>query len=63
MMLGPLPQWDRPKRKIEFLGDSITEGVLVQAPREGKTTWAWQTDARQSYAAQTAMRLNAARPT
>ena len=59
-LLRPLPQWDRPKLKIEFLGDSITEGVLVQSPREGKTTWAWQTDARQSYAAQTAMRLNAA---
>ncbi len=59
-LLPPLPQWDKPKLKMEFLGDSITEGVLVQAPREGKTTWAWQTDARQSYAAQTAMRLNAA---
>jgi len=59
-LLKPLPEWDKPKLKIEFLGDSITEGVLVQAPREGKTSWAWQTDARQSYAAQTAMRLKAA---
>lgn len=59
-LLRPLAEWDKPKLKIEFLGDSITEGVLVQAPREGKTTWAWQTDARQAYAAQTAMRLKAA---
>ena len=28
--LPPLPAWTHPKLKIEFLGDSITEGVLVQ---------------------------------
>ncbi len=54
-----LKEWDHPKLKIEFLGDSITEGVLVTAPRPGKETWAWQTDALHSYACQTAMALRA----
>lgn len=47
------------KPKIEFLGDSITEGVLVHGDREGKTTWPWKTDGRLAYAAQTAMKLKA----
>jgi lysophospholipase L1-like esterase len=59
-LLAPLDEWDHPKLKIEFLGDSITEGVLVQAPRPGKDSWAWQTDALDSHACQTAMLLGAA---
>lgn len=55
-----LPVWDHPALTIEFLGDSITEGVLVQDERPGKTTWPWRTDATHSYAALTAMRLDAA---
>lgn len=58
--LPPLPGWDHPTLTIEFLGDSITEGVLVQNERPGKTTWPWRTDATHSYAAQTALRLGAA---
>jgi hypothetical protein len=55
-----LPEWDHPKLTIEFLGDSITEGVLVQEVRPGKTTWPWQTDALDSHACQTAVLLGAA---
>jgi len=55
-----LPAWDHPALKMEFLGDSITEGVLVQAPRPGRDSWAWRTDARQAYAGQTALALGAA---
>ena len=55
-----LPEWDRPALKMEFFGDSITEGVLVQADRPGRTGWAWRTDARLSYAGQTALALGAA---
>ena len=56
----PLPEWDKPPLRMEFLGDSITEGVLVQAAREGKNSWAWLTDGRLSYVGQTAMTLGAA---
>jgi len=61
-MLPPLKSWVEPKLKLEFLGDSITEGVLVQAKGlgPGKTSWAWQSDALHSYACRTAMALNAA---
>jgi lysophospholipase L1-like esterase len=59
-VLPPLAEWDHPKLKIEFLGDSITEGVLVQKVRPGKTSWAWQTDALDSHACKTAMLLGAA---
>ena len=55
-----LPAWDKPALKMEFLGDSITEGVLVQAEREGRKSWPWRTDARLSYAGQTALALGAA---
>ncbi len=60
-----LPQWKKPALKMEFLGDSITEGVLVQEGRAGviagmPKTWPWLTDARMSYAGQTAMMLGAA---
>jgi len=60
-MLPPLEPWIKPQLKIEFLGDSITEGVLVQAGGRGpgKTSWPWQTDALHSYACQSALLLNA----
>ena len=54
-----LPPPPDPKLKLEFLGDSITEGVLVHPERPGKTTWPWRADGRISYAAQTAMKLGA----
>jgi hypothetical protein len=61
-LLEPLDAWTHPKLKVEFLGDSITEGVLVQPGGcgEGKTSWPWQSDALHSYACQTAMLLGAA---
>lgn len=59
-LLPPLDAWNHPKLKMEFLGDSITEGVLVQAPRDGKTAVPWESDALDSYACQTAMQLGAA---
>ncbi len=60
----PLPKWKHPALTMEFLGDSITEGVLVDEGRAGvekgiPRTWPWLSDARQSYAAQTAMTLGA----
>jgi lysophospholipase L1-like esterase len=58
-LMAPLDEWDHPKLTIEFLGDSITEGVLVQAPRPGKTTKTWQTDALDSYSCQAALALGA----
>ena len=48
-----------PKLKIEFLGDSITEGVRVHNSEPGKTTWPWQGDGRVAYPTQTAERLGA----
>ena len=57
---GALRMTARPNRKkLEFFGDSITEGVLVQPSRPGKTTWSWRTDGRTAYASQTAMLLGA----
>ena len=58
-LLDPLPEWGKPKLKMEILGDSITEGVVVHGEREGKKTWPWRTDGRLAYSAQTAMRLGA----
>ena len=58
-LLDSLPQWDKPKLKMEILGDSITEGVRVQPPREGKKTWPWQTDGRLAYSCRTAFLLGA----
>jgi lysophospholipase L1-like esterase len=51
--------------KIEFLGDSITEGVLVQEGRAGVAkdiplAWPWLSDARMSHVCLTAMKLGAA---
>jgi lysophospholipase L1-like esterase len=48
-----------PKLKIEFLGDSITEGVLVHGKEPGRDTWPWQTDAIRAYPMLTAMKLGA----
>ena len=46
--------------KLEFLGDSITEGIRVHGEKPMKTTpWAWISDGRLSYAAQTAKELQA----
>jgi len=58
-LLAPLTEWDHPKLKMEFLGDSITEGVLVSPPAPGKSTWPWSTNARDSYAGRTALLLEA----
>lgn len=59
-----LSRWKKPTLTMEFLGDSITEGVLVDEGRAGVVdgiprTWPWLSDARLSYAAQTAMALGA----
>lgn len=54
-----LPPPPDPHLKIEFLGDSITEGVLVHPERPGKSSWPWRGDGRLSYASQTAMKLGA----
>ncbi len=61
-LLPPLDAWIKPSLKIEFLGDSITEGVQVQpgGGGPGKNGAAWRADALHSYACRTAMRLNAA---
>jgi lysophospholipase L1-like esterase len=48
-----------PKLKIEFLGDSITEGVLVHTKQPGRETWPWLTDGLQAWPSQTALRLGA----
>jgi len=55
----PLEEWNHPKLKMEFLGDSITEGVLVMPFRDGKTSPPWRSDALDSYSCQTAMKLGA----
>ena len=51
----------RPKRlKIEFLGDSITEGVFMHATGPtGQTSENWRTDGPRAYPALTAMKLGA----
>src|SRR5688572_19831414 len=45
-----------PKLRIEFLGDSITEGVLVHMKQPGREAWPWLTDGLRAYPAQTALR-------
>ena len=58
--LKPLAEWDNPKLKIEFLGDSITEGVLVGGPHgKAQATWPWSSNALDSWAGQTALALGA----
>jgi hypothetical protein len=51
----PSPRPVRPK--IEFLGDSITEGVNLWTSRNGQTTPCWRSDGRIAYASQTAQAL------
>ncbi len=58
-VLPPLGTWNESTLKLEFLGDSITEGVVVQDVREGKETLPWRADALHSYACHTAMLLGA----
>lgn len=45
--------------RLEFVGDSITEGVAVWPNRAGKDTACWRADGRLGYAAQTSLALNA----
>jgi lysophospholipase L1-like esterase len=57
---GALLSTPRPARpKIEFLGDSLTEGVQIWGDRPGKTTTPWRTDGRVAWPCQTAMQLGA----
>jgi lysophospholipase L1-like esterase len=57
---GALRASTRPARpKIEFLGDSITEGVAVFADRTNMTGASWRADGRIAYPCQTAMTLGA----
>jgi lysophospholipase L1-like esterase len=50
---------DEAKLKIEFLGDSITEGVRVNGKEPGRETWPWTSDALRAYPLKTAMKLDA----
>jgi lysophospholipase L1-like esterase len=50
---------DEPKLKVEFLGDSITEGVRVHNKEPGRETWPWTSDALHAYPLLTAMKLDA----
>ncbi len=61
---GPPAEWRAPSLKMEFLGDSITEGVVVNEGRAGVVegipfNWPWLADARRSYVGQTALGLGA----
>lgn len=58
---GSIVKTPRPERmKIEFLGDSITEGVALHAKGpQDQTTPNWRTDGPRGYAALTAMALQA----
>jgi lysophospholipase L1-like esterase len=57
---GALEASPRPVRpKIEFLGDSITEGVNLWPSRPGMDTPPWRGDGRLAYASQTAQVLGA----
>lgn len=58
---GSIVQTPRPARlKIEFLGDSITEGVnLHSMGPSGQTSANWRTDGPRGYAALTAVKLKA----
>lgn len=55
--LGPAAAPAGPR--IEFLGDSITEGYETVAPPAGHSGFAWATDGRQSFGAQTGTLLGA----
>jgi lysophospholipase L1-like esterase len=55
---GALQASPRPVRpKIEFLGDSITEGINVFNGRNGQNTPCWNADGRRAFASQTAQSL------
>ncbi|MEP6654812.1 MAG: GDSL-type esterase/lipase family protein, partial [Myxococcales bacterium] len=57
---GTLQESPRPVRpKLEILGDSITEGVVVWSSHNGKSTQCWQNDGRIAYPTQTAQKLGA----
>ncbi len=57
---GSLQMSARPTRPtIEFLGDSITEGVNVWTSHNGQTRKCWKDDARIAYPSQTAQMLGA----
>jgi len=57
---GSLQASPRPLRpKIEFLGDSITEGVNVWMSHNGQTRKGWRDDGRIAYPSQTAQMLGA----
>lgn len=57
---GALQASLRPLRpKIEFLGDSITEGLYIWSSHNGQTTVPWRADARRSWPCQTAQNLGA----
>ena len=57
---GAVQPSERPARpRIEFLGDSITEGVNVWPARPGKDTVCWREDGRLGFASQTAQALGA----
>jgi lysophospholipase L1-like esterase len=50
---------DESKLKIEFIGDSITEGVRVHGKEPGRETWPCTSDALRAYPLKTAMKLDA----
>jgi lysophospholipase L1-like esterase len=57
---GAVQASPRPARpKIEFLGDSITEGVALFTSYNGQTTPCWRADGRRAYASVTAQALSA----
>jgi lysophospholipase L1-like esterase len=57
---GQLQPSLRPLRpKLEFLGDSITEGVALFSSYQGQSTPCWRSDGRRAYASQTAQLLGA----
>ena len=57
---GALQPSARPARpKMEFLGDSITEGLYIWSTYNGQTTVPWRADAPISWASQTAQSLGA----
>ncbi len=57
---GVLLATPRPEQpKIEFLGDSITEGVAMYADRGDKSGASWRADARVAYASLVGMALEA----
>ena len=57
---GSLQPSARPVRpKLEFLGDSITEGVAIWMSHNGQTRKCWRDDGRIAYASQTAQMLGA----